>query len=1250
MNHPARLSPARGWRHLASVALASVLVAAFFIHCQELVLPVEEKAEVPAPQFSAPFDVNAVVRGVSLRFRSTPGGYENVRPTFRAGVSPTGRLTLDALEANASSVSAASASSLAVETLRVTRGARDLSGDSRTVLAQDGAVHVERGAVREVLASSESGVEQSWTFQELPAGEGVLRVEVAVSGQSFRAPSSQGLHFSATPEGPGWRYGLATWVDADGMRTGLTPRYENGRIVLEVPAEVLERSRYPATLDPLLSPERSINEPVLWPEQGHQRTPAVATDGTNFLVVWDSDGEIRAARVTPSGQVLDPAGFLVSSRDYFKKSVPAVAFNGTQYLIVWQDKDNSSDTDLGNILGARVSASGVVLDTTPRTICATTASQLEPAVATDGTDFFVAWEDRRGTTNPDIYGTVVRANGTVLAPNGVALTTAPGGQQDVTIAYGGGSYLVAWADTSVWDIRAARVSNANAVLARDLPIATGNATQSSPMLAFDGTRFLAVWRNSDTSPSKLEGLRLDATAVPVDATPTPYVTTLDYNYPGSRLTFTGSYYLLAWGDSRGSTQGTNIYAARIQRDGLLVDPQGILVGGGPGYQQAPAVAGNSFGAFVVWQSDTDTFWEPRDIHGARLGNDGAVLDVPPRVISLEYAAQSQPALGFDGTNYLLTWMEQHGEDEGLYATRVTQDGQVLDPAGIRLDAPSDSSYLVPTHVAFNGQHYLVTWDGTRGGASGIMGVRIRPDGTVLDPLPLQLATFAPGGRVIEGGAVASDGQDFFLAYAGPGPGSNRMDVYGVRILSNGTRATATDTVIVAQLESQYEVQVTYDGQRYVVVWTDSRDFGAGYPEVYGRKVERDGITLLPEFEIVPRTNSTPVLASNGQGALVVWESGGSQLYGQMLAQDGTLGPSFCIACLEGYDQRASVTFDGTHYVVAWQNGSIYSTPTNAGVYMARVRTNGTVVDTTPIPIATGMPQEEFPRIVSNGNGGALIAYTRSGAPAVPAVSRVVLRISTELALGAACTQNRDCRSNFCVDGVCCDSACGNGAEDCQACSVARGATQDGVCTVLPAQALCRAGRSQACDVAERCDGVSPLCPEDVMVDAGTPCSDGNACTQGESCSFGYCWGSQSVACNNPGVCQAAGSCEPSTGECVYPPLPDGTWCGAGWCSAGSCEPIVSADGGISTDGGTGVSDGGLPGDGGLPRDGGGSAPDAGGRPGDGGTLPIPPPFPPGPPAPPAEESGCGCTQASGASLWAVLSLVLLAARRRGTAL
>lgn len=93
-------------------------------------------------------------------------------------------------------------------------------------------------------------------------------------------------------------------------------------------------------------------------------------------------------------------------------------------------------------------------------------------------------------------------------------------------------------------------------------------------------------------------------------------------------------------------------------------------------------------------------------------------------------------------------------------------------------------------------------------------------------------------------------------------------------------------------------------------------------------------------------------------------------------------------------------------------------------------------------------------------------------------------------LGVACDGPRACPTGFCVDGVCCESECGGGADDCQACAVALGAAQDGACTPLGPDVVCRPGG--ACDPAETCDGQQVDCPADVTTPDGDPC-DGGVC-------------------------------------------------------------------------------------------------------------------------------------------------------------
>jgi hypothetical protein len=92
--------------------------------------------------------------------------------------------------------------------------------------------------------------------------------------------------------------------------------------------------------------------------------------------------------------------------------------------------------------------------------------------------------------------------------------------------------------------------------------------------------------------------------------------------------------------------------------------------------------------------------------------------------------------------------------------------------------------------------------------------------------------------------------------------------------------------------------------------------------------------------------------------------------------------------------------------------------------------------------------------------------------------------------GTACTDGWTCMSKSCVDGVCCNSACGSGANDCQACSRAAGGTTDGTCTALTAAraptVTCRTA-SRACERAATCSSSSTSCPANSPAPTTTIC-------------------------------------------------------------------------------------------------------------------------------------------------------------------
>ncbi len=77
----------------------------------------------------------------------------------------------------------------------------------------------------------------------------------------------------------------------------------------------------------------------------------------------------------------------------------------------------------------------------------------------------------------------------------------------------------------------------------------------------------------------------------------------------------------------------------------------------------------------------------------------------------------------------------------------------------------------------------------------------------------------------------------------------------------------------------------------------------------------------------------------------------------------------------------------------------------------------------------------------------------SGAHLYQAAPPTMYRVAFERSVGSRCEFAEACLSGVCVDGRCCDRACGTSS--CEVCSVARGASEEGVCTAAPAS-VCEA--------------------------------------------------------------------------------------------------------------------------------------------------------------------------------------------------
>ena len=452
----------------------------------------------------------------------------------------------------------------------------------------------------------------------------------------------------------------------------------------------------------------------------HQQMPSVAFDGTNYFVAWDGRAvatwDIYGARVTPAGGVLDAGGIPISTADNDQLS-PAVGFDGRNFLVVWQDDRVSRDPYNEETYGARVTSDGEVLDPDGIGLSIMYASQTYPAVAFDGTNYLVVWQDERsgtgsaGEAHDDIYAARVTQDGTSLDGTGIAVATAPSVQGYFpSVAFDGTNYLVVWADSRHpldSDIYGARVTPAGEVLDEGgFVISAAFSFQFTPVVTFDGTN-----------------------------------------------------YLVAWTDTRNDSDG-DVYAARVRPDGIVLDPEGIPVYVGANGQGPGAVASGGGNYFVIW-GDARANRSETDVYGARVTPSGAVLDPAGIPVSTPAGDQYPTGIAFDGSKFLVAWTDRRsGDSYDVYAARVSPAGSVLDPQGIPVSTAA-ADQESPT-VALSGASWLLVWSDFRGGGGDLYAARVDSSGTVLDPAGLFLG--AAVGDFVRPRAVTSPGGRVAVAY------------------------------------------------------------------------------------------------------------------------------------------------------------------------------------------------------------------------------------------------------------------------------------------------------------------------------------------------------------------------------------------------------------------------------------------------------------------------------------------------------
>ncbi|RJR30015.1 MAG: T9SS C-terminal target domain-containing protein [Candidatus Latescibacterota bacterium] len=349
------------------------------------------------------------------------------------------------------------------------------------------------------------------------------------------------------------------------------------------------------------------------------------------------------------------------------------------------------------------------------------------------------------------------------------------------------------------------------------------------------------------------------------------------------------------------------------------------------------------------------------------------------------AAQNQqfPEMISDGAGgAIFAWHDYRSANGDIYIQRVSSSGAPLWTAnGVPLCTASGHQTF-PNIVSDGAGGAVVAWVDMRSGTNDIYAQRVNASGIPQWTSNGVAVCTATGSQ--EFAAIASDGAGgAIIAWSDYRLGN--WDIYAQRVNASGVAQWTYDGVVLCSASSsQAYPMVASDGSGGAVVgWEDNR---SGASDIYAQRVNASGAALWTSNGVAvctaTGTQNYAVIASDGAGgAIAAWtdyRGGGADIYAQRMNASGTAqwtsnGLAVCTAA--GTQMRPAIDADGAGgAVVAWEDFR----SGNIDTYAQRVNALGFVQWATQgVAVCTAASTQHYPAIISDGVGGAVVAWSDS---------------------------------------------------------------------------------------------------------------------------------------------------------------------------------------------------------------------------------------------------------------------------------
>ena len=190
------------------------------------------------------------------------------------------------------------------------------------------------------------------------------------------------------------------------------------------------------------------------------------------------------------------------------------------------------------------------------------------------------------------------------------------------------------------------------------------------------------------------------------------------------------------------------------------------------------------------------------------------------------SVQANPAVDFDGTNFVVLWNDNTVGLNRILAARVTPGGTVLDAGNHVGETGVDELY---PDIVYNGSNYFAVWchySDPYGVSGRFVSTQAQPNGSAIP-----IATTETYKNVMP--RVAYSGHNYFVTWSDFPPSIYNYNIYGQLIDDNGSLVGGRVT-IADEPAPENQPTIVFDGARFLVAWNDSGAIWGRYVDTLGQ--------------------------------------------------------------------------------------------------------------------------------------------------------------------------------------------------------------------------------------------------------------------------------------------------------------------------------------------------------------------------------------------------------------------------------